>query len=483
MPGRDQGVWLYVANTLLRGGVPYRDVWDHKAPLIYFVYASGLILGRGSLWGVWFLEWLSLSAAVYLSFLVARNAFGKLPAQFATVAWVAGLAVVLDGGGSTEEFVLPWQFLGLALYQRIMKEQGGAYGAALLLGLCGSIALLFKENAAGLWVAIAASLALSCASRKNWARLAKTFISMGLGSVPVPVLTVLYFYRTHALNAMWDQAVRFNLVYSHSDLITRLHSIYFNLLVLAPLTFLTWGGWLVGAYLYVFRRRFLPEEAGLLLIVALIALPLETVLASLSGRIYPHYYIVPLPSWSVLIAFAAWYLLQCPLSSRQLLIAIGVIACFWAIDTTRKNCRIFEDTDRTSVLNYVTQHTAPGDYVLMWGAETEINFLAERQAPTKYAYQYPFYMGNYPRTAQVTEFVRDLESHPPTLIIDTGEIGPIEPGFGKSSNEDKQLRLRAAISMSPVLDYVHAHYERVAILGSARWIVYRRRGSVDQERP
>ena len=31
-PAEDTGVFLYAAQRLLDGGVPYRDIWDHKPP-------------------------------------------------------------------------------------------------------------------------------------------------------------------------------------------------------------------------------------------------------------------------------------------------------------------------------------------------------------------------------------------------------------------------------------------------------------------
>src|SRR5687768_3404549 len=55
-PGRDSGVYLYVASKILDGDIPYRDVWDHKSPGIYYLNALGLWLANGSLWGVWGVE-------------------------------------------------------------------------------------------------------------------------------------------------------------------------------------------------------------------------------------------------------------------------------------------------------------------------------------------------------------------------------------------------------------------------------------------
>ena len=39
-PGKDQSVFIYVAEGLLDGDIPYLDRMDHKGPLIYLLYAA-----------------------------------------------------------------------------------------------------------------------------------------------------------------------------------------------------------------------------------------------------------------------------------------------------------------------------------------------------------------------------------------------------------------------------------------------------------
>lgn len=46
--GRDQGIYAVVSDTILGGGAPYRDAWDFKPPLVFFVYAAARgLLGTG----------------------------------------------------------------------------------------------------------------------------------------------------------------------------------------------------------------------------------------------------------------------------------------------------------------------------------------------------------------------------------------------------------------------------------------------------
>ena len=69
LPSRDSGVFLYIGWRFLNGDIPYRDVWDHKPPLIYFVDALGLTLTPHSLWESGF----SKSFLFFLHFSLSTN--------------------------------------------------------------------------------------------------------------------------------------------------------------------------------------------------------------------------------------------------------------------------------------------------------------------------------------------------------------------------------------------------------------------------
>ena len=37
LPGRDQSVFLYIGREMYNGAVPYRDLFDHKGVILYFI--------------------------------------------------------------------------------------------------------------------------------------------------------------------------------------------------------------------------------------------------------------------------------------------------------------------------------------------------------------------------------------------------------------------------------------------------------------
>ncbi|GAB4415245.1 MAG: hypothetical protein Kow002_00180 [Anaerolineales bacterium] len=70
---------------------------------------------------------------------------------------------------------------------------------------------------------------------------------------------------------------------------------------------------------------------------------------------------------------------------------------------------------------YVRDNTAPDDRLLVWGHGGGINFLAQREAPTRYLYQYALIMPGYSTDVLVREFLDNLRLEKPSLIIDSND--------------------------------------------------------------
>ena len=54
--GWDQGLFAWVGGVIVQGGLPYRDAWDFKGPLVYYAYALAQSLFGVHLWGIRILD-------------------------------------------------------------------------------------------------------------------------------------------------------------------------------------------------------------------------------------------------------------------------------------------------------------------------------------------------------------------------------------------------------------------------------------------
>lgn len=117
--------------------------------------------------------------------------------------------------------------------------------------------------------------------------------------------------------------------------------------------------------------------------------------------------------------------------------------------------------------------------MLVRGAEAGINFVTRRPSPTRFVYQDPLYRPNYKDDALAVEFLRDIRTTPPVLIVDASSVihapplDPVERGAwtGQWGTE------YAPEPMQDVYAYVDADYTLVEIVGPAGWRVYRYSGA------
>lgn len=73
----DAGIYYSIGKGIVHGYVPYRDMFDHKGPVVFFIFALGYLLTPDFFYGVYLLESLCLSGLLYFSYKIARLYFDE----------------------------------------------------------------------------------------------------------------------------------------------------------------------------------------------------------------------------------------------------------------------------------------------------------------------------------------------------------------------------------------------------------------------
>jgi len=473
LPSRDSGVFLYVGWRFLNGEVPYLNVWDHKPPLIYLVDALGLLIGGNSLWGIWILQLIFITLTIYLLFSALQQAVGDLPAVAGVVILASGLLTVLEQGNVTEEYALLFQVLGFALLARAHRANYPPQ-AAFLMGLAAGMAFNFKQTTIGVWMAYGLLLLINRLADKKFSLLLKDYGWLLAGWLVPSLLLAAYLAARHALGDFWEQAYLYNFTYVGKEQ----GWAHFVPVFIKGFAFLRQGwvlyfsmlGWLAGmTYAWLNRKRLL-QTVHPLLILALLDFPLEIGLLLVSGRSILHYYLTPLPVMAaltgVLVYVAPALAAHLRPSATQIhrLLPAGLLAAVLLAQVPQAQAYPrylagMAENPYAEVIEYVGAHTTEDDTVLILGAESVINFLSRRPAPTRYVYQYPLYLlGKRP---MVEEFFDDIIRRKPALIIDTrGQWGEkLYPSMQRRSE-----------SVQRSIDYLTRNYRPVATFGD--WVVY-----------
>ncbi len=433
--GRDSGIYIYVSNTLLKGGLPYVSAMETKPPGIFFIDAFALSIGDGTRWGIWLVEFLFLFGAACIGFYVLHKQFGFGPAFIGTTVWLLGLNMTLEGGNLTEEYSLLFGF-GALLFWILSKDKPRVFWFDVGIGLCTGLSVLIRPNNAGVQAAIVLVMAFFYIVDKNYRTLFMRLGVIGITAAIPLILSGLYFHIHGAFIEFLEASILYNLSYAGGNIdlpdafLSGIGSLGFSS-----------GIALIGCFVAVdqLRRQSFDKNKSPFLLWLLVDGVLEVFLSGLAGRNYQHYFICWLPfiasATAVVIyyVFSSFCLWVAKHTSRFALISIGFALLLYSNvpgDYIKSAKYLWyqrsEGVQRPDpVAEYINAHTTANDLVLVWGGQAGINFLSKRDAPTPYIF-YPLFVPSRITDRIAADYYREIQETPPVLIVDGSSYSPAD---------------------------------------------------------
>ena len=209
------------------------------------------------------------------------------------------------------------------------------------------------------------------------------------------------------------------------------------------------------------------RNAATFLFLGIIDLPIVIVTISLSGMNFNHYFISlfsPLFLFlSALVLFFDNFFKQNPqrLIFSCVLIAIFLAGSFSPLLQIITRLQVVGTQDsRSETAAYLNSVTSPQDKILSWGWESGIYFLADRESPTRYSFQFPLYFDSPYKRDAIKTLLKDIETDPPLYIVDT--VDPEMPFIeGKTNAECLEANPLDGNKLHEILNYVCSNYEFV----------------------
>jgi len=451
---RDGSLFLFFGRSILEGKVPYRDLWDHKGPVLYFINAFALFISSNSIWGIWAVEIVHLLTCTIVLFNILKINFSQKTAFLGSLFFLSAFSAFIQGGNFTEEFsLLP---ILLSAYLLCKSNHGITRTIALIIGALFGFVFFLRPNNIGFYLSLILVLTLSIFKRNHPI---STLVYLFSGLVAITGLVFLYFDINQAIPDFIDQLFMRNFFYSvaYSTMPERIQGLFKS--------FLNYPVWLIipviGLILSIAQNQ---ANNTLLKKVLIINLPLELLLLSVSGRFFPHYYLCILPALTYffcdLIGKVVEYIEKlspiCLLSIFPILSIVLTIPLWLNLDAIRPFMReVVKYGNRiksNELIEYVQASTSKMDTILVWGYDPMVYLYSNRFTSTRYSYQQAFETPNYTKPEMIVEFCEDLAKKPPMLIIDTRDPFPLS-----AQKRDRVTELRV-LKYKCLLDLIDTHY-------------------------
>lgn len=154
----DVNCFFTVGKSMLSGLVPYRDLYEQKGPVLYFIYAIGALISRHSFFGAYLLDTVFFGLFLYYCGRIARLYLGERPVIYAILLILAGLisaCPAFSHGGSVELislWMLAYPLYVMALASREKRTLKGS--EAMCVGLCAAGVLYIKFTMVGFFLGL-----------------------------------------------------------------------------------------------------------------------------------------------------------------------------------------------------------------------------------------------------------------------------------------------------------------------------------------
>lgn len=389
-PSPDDAVFQSIAFHMSKGEMPYKDIFDHKGPLLYLINFIGFIINKS--WGIWLIE----LAAVFITLLIVY----KTARLFADRAWslatvfltsTIALSYIWNEATGVETFALPFIAYTIHNFLKFLNERKLSAKEIIATGASLGAIFMLRPNMLAVWAVFCLAVIIEFVTQKQFKELFAYILKFAAGIIIAILPFMLWLLFTGSFAAFIDCYINFNAFYtlnSEASTLTNRLSImaepFKNSLILLACLGLP--------YVFIVNKKLRKTSIYL---VATIALTLFTVASS--GRNYAHYYTILVPCLAVPIALAFSRLSE-KIPHNTLWLIFTLLAFYTILPTWTDQLR--GDTSmaahfRTNlnyeqysgVIDYIKANSSENDKISAWrNSDSAIYIGSGRLSATRYSY-------------------------------------------------------------------------------------------------
>ena len=465
-PNLDSSAYLYIGEGLLQGKIPYKDIWDNKGPILYFINAVGLSIDLGD-WGVWFVQVLFIIVSCVLLVKLIQPQSGYLATFVLVILFLRTFTLRLQGGNFTEEYAACFYLLGIYLFWQYLQNEDGRKRQLLLflIGVVTACSFLTRPNLISPFLAIGITIVIEGLASRKLPLAIKDILKIGGGFILVFGLICLFFIFHHALYDFLDAVFLYNFSYSGTSGQAISKNIVFIFDLYPALMHFACIGSLFILMYYALRKKDLQINYCLFLFSLILSFSLETLICNMSGRNYDHYTFTLIPLAYLLIGLSFDLLISLLKNGRSLIkiknstIGFFIVLLLLGIDNSVVLVKQPAEKD-DQLYREVSYYMGNNDYLLIWGIGTNILNEINLRSPSKYIYFPTIDVCNYGSQEMVADYILQIEKTKP-IIIDT-----LSDSSTYAINAVHDVSIFPCSKLLPFYEFMSISYEEVGKLSS-----------------
>ena len=287
----DVNCFFIVGRSLLDGKVLYRDIYDQKGPILYFIYALLSSISSTSFFAVYILEIITFAFFLFYAGKCVNLYIDDEVYSYLGMV-IFGFVVVISKsfmhGGGLEEMLLFTQMYSIYVFLKwIKKDQTPSKLACFTIGIFCAIAFWTKFLLCGFYLGLVLYVLYHCCYKyKDYKTLWMAIKYFLLGFCIITMIPIIYFAVNHALNDLFISYFYNNLfLYSGKDH----YALWICILLFFRSNLLSFSFLLILGILYVCSEKLTERYFTIFLLL------LTLITNYMSGKTYDYYGMVMAP--------------------------------------------------------------------------------------------------------------------------------------------------------------------------------------------
>ncbi|WP_163264490.1 glycosyltransferase family 39 protein [Dysgonomonas sp. 216] len=289
----DPNIYFSIGKGMINGLIPYKDLFDHKGPFIFLIYAIAYLISPNSFLGVYIIECITLFISLIFVYKIARLYLNDTFSFATALIYTVFLFTKSHYGGSAEEFIsvsIIVSFYYFILYFRDNDLPDKKYRNQMFIhGLMFGLAFLSKLSICVFWVPLLLVIGINLLFKKEYIKALIYSLIFLLGFIVFILPFILYFSLNSALYDAYFGYIEFNSMYAEFNPdIWLLRKIVVQFIKLMINDFISFPILVLGVCMLSFTKRYIKNKLYKFGILASFALSFIFICLSKYIMTYAH---------------------------------------------------------------------------------------------------------------------------------------------------------------------------------------------------
>lgn len=400
LPDIDSSVFQVMGKGMLEHKIIYRDLFDHKGPIVYIINAMGFFINNK--YGLFIIEFIIFYIGTIFVYKTSRIVLSKKLSIIVNLLYMLISFRYFYGGNYTEEYAIT--FMSIAMYfiiKILYNKEIDKKIYWIIIGATFTINLLIKPTYISIWMAFGIVQLISSIKDRKIKELIKNigYIIIGVLIIFVPIM--LYLIINNAVSSFIYAYINMNMKYSSSSIFEKIKAFVelstrykYNQYLLMML---------ISNIVLLFSKKINKRTKSFVTLFSVVSL----ILTAWAPNVYSHY-LIQLAPCTILESIFLGYIIEQKIREKEILnykiirelpinfiyICVIIVATLNVFKITSEHKWIFlkqiklhkiviERVDEVN--NYLNKE----DKILVLGNNSYYYLLLNRQPQFKYFFQYP----------------------------------------------------------------------------------------------